>query len=160
MKKNVKIATVALSVFIIGSLANNIAMSEVAKTQSVKSFKVAIVDVQKVVANSKEVNALKEDQKAKVADLTSFVDKAKADVAAEKDLTKRKALEDSYNKELNVRKSAMDKDYAAKLATIDKNISTVVAQKAKAQGYDLVLSKGIVLYGGEDITTSIAQSVK
>ena len=47
-----------------------------------------------------------------------------------------------------------------KLAEVDKNISAVIAQKAKAASYDMVIAKGVVLYGGSDITAEVAKSVK
>ena len=69
-------------------------------------------------------------------------------------------MENKYNKELNVKRNAIQKDYAKKLASIDKSISAVIAQKAKAASYDIVLAKGVVLYGGTDITAEITKSVK
>ena len=47
-----------------------------------------------------------------------------------------------------------------KLQAIDKSITATIAQEAKAQNYNLVLSKSSVLYGGDDITASIAKNVK
>ena len=52
------------------------------------------------------------------------------------------------------------KNYATKLQAIDKSISATIAAEAKAKNYNLVLSKGVVLYGGEDITASISKIVK
>lgn len=54
----------------------------------------------------------------------------------------------------------MDKNYAEQLKAIDESISQQINTKAKADGYDLVLSKGIVLYGGKDITPEIIKIVK
>lgn len=155
MKKNFKLVVISLSAFVVGSFMNNFALSDV-----VSNYKIAVIDVQKVVSNSVQVNALKEEQKKKVQDLTSFVEKAKADVLAEKDTVKQKDLEDKYNKELNIKKSTMDKEYAQKLSEIDKSISTVISAKAKKDNYALVLSKGVVLFGGDDITESVAKAVK
>ena len=54
----------------------------------------------------------------------------------------------------------MDKDYAEKLKNIDKSISKKIEDEAKAKGYEIVLSKGIVLFGGKDITNEIIKAVK
>ena len=54
----------------------------------------------------------------------------------------------------------MDQEYAEKLKALDSSISQQINDKAKADGYDLVLSKGIVLYGGKDITSEIIKVVK
>ena len=87
-------------------------------------------------------------------------EKARKDVATITDANKKKAAEEKYNKELIAKKEAMDKNYAEQLKAIDESISQQINTKAKADGYDLVLSKGIVLYGGKDITPEIIKIVK
>ena len=57
-------------------------------------------------------------------------------------------------------KEANEKAYVAKLSAIDKSINNAIIQQAKAMGYDLVLVKGAVLYGGDDITEAISKVVK
>ena len=54
----------------------------------------------------------------------------------------------------------MDSEYAAKLKAIDESISSQIAAKAQEKGYNVVLSKGIVLYGGTDITSEVAKTIK
>ena len=54
----------------------------------------------------------------------------------------------------------MDKDYANKLKEIDDSISKQINEQAKAKGYDLVLSKNMVLYGGQDITAELIKTIK
>ncbi len=127
---------------------------------TVLAANVAYVDVQKVVTSSAQVQALKKEQQLKAKDLMSFVEKARKEVAAVKDPAKKKALEDKYNKELNTRKAKIDKDYAAKLNSVETSITNVIGQQAKLKGYDIVISKGIVLYGGVDITDDIIKLVK
>jgi len=153
MKQSIKYFALGLSAFIIGMSVNNYAISNVPN-------KIAVVDVQKVVAASAQVKALKADREAKIKDLGNFVTTARNAVAKETNATKKKALEDKYNKELNTKKNNIQKDYSNKLANIDKSISATIAQKAKAAGYELVLAKGVVLYGGTDITAEIAKVVK
>ena len=153
MNKSVKYVALGLAAFVIGMSVNNFAVSNVPS-------KIAVVDVQKVVASSSQVKALKADREAKIKDLANFVTTARANVAKETNAAKKKTLEDKYNKELNSKRDAIQKDYAKKLAAIDKSISSVINQKAKAANYDIVLAKGVVLYGGTDITAEIAKSVK
>ena len=156
MNQNMKVLTIALSAFVVGSAVNNYAMS----VETPSQCKIAVVDIQKVAASSAQVRKLAEDRKAKLTELKDFVTKARADVSAQKNADKKKALEDKYNKELNDKKVKIEQDYAANLATVDKNISDVISQKAKEKNYDIVLMKGVVLYGGSDITDTVAQSVK
>ena len=153
MKQGIKYFALGLSAFVIGMSVNNYAISDVTNN-------IAVVDVQKVVASSAQVKALKADREAKIKDLASFVQTARTNVAKEKNAEKKKALEEKYNKELNTKRDAIQKDYAKKLANIDKSISATIAQKAKAANYSMVIAKGVVLYGGQDITNEIAKVVK
>lgn len=153
MKQSIKYFALGLSAFVIGMSVNNYAISDVTNN-------IAVVDVQKVVASSAQVKALKADREAKIKDLASFVQTARTNVAKEKNAEKKKALEAKYNKELNTKRDAIQKDYAKKLANIDKSISATIAQKAKAANYSMVIAKGVVLYGGQDITNEIAKVVK
>ena len=124
------------------------------------NYNVAVVDVQKIIENSPEINALKIAGKAKLGDLASFAEKARAEVAKETNVAKKKTLEEAYNKELNDRKSALETEYSKKLSDIDKNITLLINTKAKASGYDLVLVKSNVLDGGTDITADIIKELK
>lgn len=123
-------------------------------------FKVAVVDVPAVVNASAQVQALKKDQQAKAEELIKFIEKARKDVASITDAKKKQAAEEKYNKELIAKREKMDADYATKLKALDASISQQIEQKAKADGYNIVLSKGIVLYGGKDITSEVAKIIK
>lgn len=155
MKNKMKFLTVALVAFGIGLSVNNFAVSEAPAT-----FKVAVVDVQKVVANSNQVKALKAEQTKKGQELAKFIETAKAALDKEKDAKKKKALEEKYNKEFQAKREAIAKNYETKLIAIDKNILTAIDTNAKKAGYDLVLAKGVVLNGGTDITAAISKEVK
>ena len=121
---------------------------------------VAFIDVQKVVDSSAQVQALKKDREAQMKDIVSFIEKARKEVAAESDTDKKKALDEKYTKQLNAKREKMDKDYASKLKVIEESISTVVNHQAKLKGYDMVVSKGVVLYGTTDITEDVIKAVK
>lgn len=155
MDNKLKFLMVGVSTFVIGLSVSNFAMSDVPP-----SYKIAVVDVPKVVNSSSQVAALKKEQQAKAQEIVKFVEKARKDVAATTDANKKKALEDKYNKELNKKKADMDKNYATKLSAIDTNISNKINEQAKAGNYNIVLAKGVVLYGGEDITDIVIKAVK
>lgn len=153
MNNKIKILAVGLLTFASGIAFSNFAMSDVPS-------KIAVVDVQEVVNSSSQVQALKREQQAKMKEVVSFVEKARKEVAATTDVKKKQALEEKYNKELNTKKTAMDKNYADKLTAIDSTISKQIEAQAKAGGYDIVLAKGVVLYGGSDITDAVKKAVK
>ena len=138
-----------------GVASNNVAFSGIPS-----SYRVAVVDIAKIVANSSSVKALKEEQARNKDELEKFVKLAKADVDKQSDVYKKKILTDKYDKELNTRHKNMQLSYKQKLQKIETGIYSVIEQRAKFDGYDLVLSKGSVLYGGTDITSSISQYVR
>ncbi len=121
---------------------------------------VAFVDVQKVVASSGQVQQLKKDQEAKAKEFKAFIDKAKKDVAAVTDTKKKQALAEKYDKQYISKREALEKDYASKLKVIEKSISEVISEQAKLKGYDMVVSKDVVLYGTTDITEEVINVVK
>lgn len=151
MKKNLGLLTATIAV--LGGLAfGNVA--------SAADFNVAIVDVPQVVSASKQVQNLKTEQQLKAEEIIKFIEKARKDVAGITDTKKKQAAEEKYNKELLQKREKIETDYAQKLKQIDASISQQIEQQAKAKGYNLVLSKGIVLFGGDDITNDIIKVVK
>lgn len=155
MKNYSKLFVIATAAFLIGISAANFSVSAVPS-----NFKVAVVDIQKIVSSSAEVQALKTEQKQKSDELVTFINKAKTAIDKEKDAKKKKALEDKYNKEFQLKRENIAKNYETKLLEIDKNISSVISSKAKSEGYNLVLAKGVVLSGGTDITDAISAQIK
>ncbi len=155
MKKSVKFLAVAMAAFAIGFSANNFAVSDVPS-----NFRVAVVDIQEVVAASAQVKALKKEQQAKADALVKFVEDARKDVSAQTDEKKKKDLEAKYSKELQAKRDKIEKEYVTKLQSIDNSISKTVRDQAKAGNYNLVLAKGVVLSGGEDITSAVIKVVK
>lgn len=141
-----------LSLFVISSLSCSIACANVKK--------IAVVDVQKLVNSSAQVKALRKERDAKRNEIAQLIKKANEDVKKQTDPAKKKALADKYNKELSTKQETNAKAYKTKLDAVDKSITTTIIQQAKAMGYDIVLTKGVVLYGGDDITDAISKVVK
>ena len=122
--------------------------------------KVAVIDVQKVVNKSAQVQALKKEQEAKSKEIRNFIKKANDEIKAQTDEKKKQDLVKKYEKELSAKREANAKVYKTKLEAIDKTISATINNYAKTNGYDLVIVKGAVLYGGDDITQAVSKVVK
>ena len=122
--------------------------------------KIAVVDIQKVVASSAQVKALKASQEAKNKELSEFIKKAQADVNKQTDAKKKKSLAENYEKQLAAKREANNKAFASRLATIDKSVTNTISNYAKAKGYPVVIAKSVVIYGGKDITNEVAKLVK
>ena len=110
--------------------------------------KIAVVDIQKVVAASSQVKALKASQDAKNKELTAFIKNAQADVNKQTDAKKKKSLAESYEKQLKQKREA------------NANITAQIGKKATELGYTMVLPKSAVVWGGDDITDTILKVIK
>ena len=154
MKKGLKLFAVAALVLGLGFA--NVAMAE--DTQVAPKY--AVVDVQKVVASSKQVKALKVEQEKQAKELAKWIETAKAEVDKQKTDAAREKVAKKYDAQLAKKREASAENYAKKLTAIDDSISAEIAKTAKANGYDMVFSKSTVLYGGDDLTDVIIKAVK
>jgi Skp family chaperone for outer membrane proteins len=122
--------------------------------------RIAIVDVNRVVAQSAQVQALKTEQTQKSQELQQWLNSVKADVDSKQTNEEKQNLVAAYNQEFARRQDEIRSNYAQKLQTIEKSINETISNEAKNQGYDIVLAKHFVLFGGDDITEEVAQVVK
>ncbi len=65
-----------------------------------------------------------------------------------------------YNAEFAQKKEAIATEYRSSLQVVDKSITETISATAKAKGYDMVISKGMVVCGGDDITEDVQKVVK
>ena len=122
--------------------------------------KIAVVDVQAVVSKSAQVQALKKEQQAKMQDLEKWLKTAQADVEKQKTQDGKDKLLKKYNAEFTKKKEVLAKDYASRLQAVDKSITDTIATQARLKGYNMVISKGVVVFGGDDITADVQKVVK
>lgn len=155
MVNRTKLSVIAAAAFVIGLGFNSFALSGVPA-----NYSVAVVDVSKVVAQSSEVKDLKKEQEARMQSLEKWLETVRADIAKQSTDENKQKLIKKYDNDFVKKQEAIRKDYSQKLQTIDDNISAAIAKESKAKKYNVVLAKGIVLYGGEDITATISKAVK
>ena len=123
--------------------------------------RIAVVDVQAIVASSSQVQALKKEQQTKLQELDKWLKKVKEDVDKQQTKEGKEKLLKKYDGEFLKKQNDIKSNYAKKLQAIDVNITQAIANEAKAKGYNLVLSKqGQVLYSSDDLTANIQKAVK
>ena len=88
-------------------------------------------------------------------ELNKIIVNARGEIANETDENKILKIEEKYTNEFNTKKSQLEKEYNNRLSVIEKSITEEIAKKAKKDNYDFVFAKGVVLYGGKDITDEI-----
>lgn len=150
MKINLKF--IVMLVLMIFLMSENLANAE--------PTKIVVVDIQKVVSNSKQVKVLKDEQYKKAAELEKWLDVARKDIEKQSTDENKQKLIKKYDTELARKKDLNTKDYTKKLNDIDANVSKIIVDYAKSKSYDLVLVKSNVLFGGIDITQEIIKLVK
>lgn len=122
--------------------------------------KIAVIDVPAVVAKSQQVQALKKEQKAKNEELQKWVKTVKADIEKQQTEEGKAKLIKKYDAEYVKKQEAIRKSYTEKLKIIDKSINDTIEAQAKAKGYDMIITKGVVVYGGDDITADVIKVIK
>jgi len=122
--------------------------------------KMAIVDLPAIVSKSAQVQTLKVEMETKTRELTQWLADAQKDVKSEKDEEKQKLLLQKYNAEFAQKRDEVSREYNAKLQAVDKDINDTIINTAKAKGYRTVIAKGVIIYGGDDITDDIIKVVK
>ena len=155
MKKTIFTTLIIASALVAGYSINNMASSK-----SSPEYKIAVVDIQKVVLNSPEIKVLKANQEKQLQDLQRTINTAREEISKETDPAKSAKLEEKYRKEINEKEIALEGNYNKQLSTINNKIKTSVAEKAHSMNYNIVLSKNSILFGGEDITDKVIEGVK
>lgn len=153
MKNNIWFVIACVLMFFVGYSMNNVAIS-------FPKYKVAVVDVQAVMAKSKDIQSLKIAQDKQIKDLNTLISKAQNEILNEQDRNKAVQLEESYRKQIEEKKNSMDEEYNKKLVLISTKIRNLISGEAKRTNYNLVLPVGMVITGGDDITQDIIGKMK
>ncbi|MBQ7633483.1 MAG: OmpH family outer membrane protein [Alphaproteobacteria bacterium] len=142
-----------LAVFISGFFAGYI------YTDTMQS-KIAVVDVAKVVANSAQVQSLKAEQEMQNAELLQWIQDAQNKINSEKDKTKQEELAKQLSAELDNKRNVYGQRYINSLRSVEQNIEQTITSEAQKKGYKYIITKGMLLGGGDDITDEITKVVK
>ncbi|MBR5303864.1 MAG: OmpH family outer membrane protein [Candidatus Gastranaerophilales bacterium] len=154
MKKSLLTLALCSFTFGLGFGMNNIAFSNITPA------KVAYVNVPKLLNASKTLKAAQETQVKETKDMLKWYDTASADIQKQTTEAGKKALIKKYEAQLTQKKKTIKETYSKKVTQVDTQLDTAITTKAKAMGYELVLRKDAVLFGGTDITAEILPLVK
>ena len=125
-----------------------------------KQLKLAVVDLDAVVLNSPQVRALKVDQTTKAQELAEWLQNAEKEVNSTKDAKKKDELLKKYHAELSAKREENNRHYSEQLRIVDANITQIIVTEAQKLGYNFVMAKANVLFGGDDITLQVIKAVK
>ena len=152
-KENIWFIGACALFFIGGYTMNNVAIS-------LPRYKVAVVDINKVMEQSKEIKNLKASQNKQLKELETLITKAQNEIVNTQDKTKVLELQANYSKQIETKKNAIDEEYSKKIVQITSNIKNLISTLAKKTDYNLVLPTGMVISGGEDITDNVIKEMQ
>ena len=154
MKKSLLTIALCSFAFGLGFGVNNIAFSNAQAT------KVAYVNVGKLLEASKTIKNAENTRAKQTKDMLAWYDKASAEIQKQPTREAKEALIKKYEAQLTTKKKNIREAYRKQVNQVDSQLNTAITEKSKAMGYDLVLRKDSVLFGGVDITNKILPSVK
>lgn len=153
MKNNFWFIVACVLVFFVGYNMNDAALS-------LTKYKVAVIDVPEILAQSNEMQNLKRAQEKDLEELNTLISKAQNELLNEKDRSKLLQKEANYRKQIATKKENIEKEYSTKFAKINDQIRIVIENEAKKSNYNLVLPTGMVISGGDDITANVIKKIK
>lgn len=129
-------------------------------TSSLADAKIAIVDVQALVNQTPSVIALRNEQQANANVIQNWVAGVNNQLSQIADPNQRAAMTQQYQIELNKREQILQSQYVQKVQAIDAELSKLVSDVATEKKLDYVFAKGMVVFGGTDITADVAKLLK
>jgi Skp family chaperone for outer membrane proteins len=124
-----------------------------------KTAKIAVVDVQRVVSQSRPVAELRQDVQAQMGSLQQWIEASNTEINNEKSPEEKEALTKQRQEELMQKQQLIQSDYAEKLQKLDADLTATIEKTAKAEGFNITLVKGSVATGGTDITEKVIENL-
>jgi Skp family chaperone for outer membrane proteins len=120
-----------------------------------KNAQIAVVDVQRIVAQARPVVDLRQEMQGKMSGLQEWVKASNSEIDKADSQDKKDALTKKYQLELAQKQQDIQQDYAAKLQQLDTEITKLIEETAKSEGFSVALIKASVAAGGVDITDKV-----
>ena len=153
MRNNIWFLVTCALFFVAGYTINNSAIS-------FPRYKVAVVDISKVLEKSPELQTLKVSQDKQMKELNTLITKAQSEIINAPDQAKALELENKYKKEIEAKRNVMDNEYNQKIDKITADVKDIIIKEAQKTEYNLVLPTGMVISGGDDITQNVIKDIK
>jgi outer membrane protein len=122
--------------------------------------KIAVVDVQTIISNSRQIQALNKEQEAKIAELEKWLEVVKKDVEKQQTEAGKEKLLNKYRATYEKKRADIVNSGQVKMQAIMDNIAETIQKQAQNNGYDMVITKGVVIYGGKDLTDDVLKALK
>lgn len=121
--------------------------------------KIAVVNLTQVVKADPAAVTLRVEQAKAIDELSKWLDKAGAEVKAEKKKVKQAEMAQEYREMAIKKEAAIKQAYQAKLKEIDNRLSGIMNDIAKEKGCSVILDSKSVVQGGINITDDVIKAV-
>ena len=148
MKKTILSVLIMLSLALGGMLSAN------------AEQKIATIDIQKIIDSSAQIQALNKEQEVKIQELEKWVESVKKDIEKQQTQENKEKLFKKYRDTYLTKKADIIKTSQTKVQAFMNEVSSAIESTAKAKGYDMIIAKGVVIYGGDDITEDVQNALK
>ncbi len=129
---------------------------------------IAIVNIQKIMRESKAANAVRSQVKSKQKSFQAELDKKEKELqdkdkelAKQRSILSQEAFEQQYKafrktaaeaqQEIRQKRAQLDKGFTKALADIQKKVIEIVSAVAKEKGADMAISSSQILYGNPSL---------
>lgn len=118
---------------------------------------VGFIDVNYIINNSKQTQALKAKQDALTIELQKFGITEKEKMMNSKTSLNKQDLEKELIKKVSLKKEDLEKEYRENFISVQQKIKTAVADIEKKKHIYLVFTKDSLVSGGTDITKDVIE---
>jgi len=122
--------------------------------------KIAYINLQQVVANSRELSAIQVDYAQKQKDFNNWLQQANKDIDKEKQKAKKESIAKEYQEMAHKKEVALRAEYNQRFSKVDRKLRRIMRRAARSHGCNIIMSNTSVVYGGTDITAQVIKAVK
>lgn len=140
--------------------SNKTSITNASSNSNNSSWKIAVVDIMSIVNGSKDVATLRHNHAVRSQELSQWLQLAQNEVNNQTDAQTKQNLFQKYNAEFAQKRNLVNQLYQQELATVDQSISKTIIDEANKLGYNMVLTKNVVVCGGDDITEDVRKLIK
>lgn len=142
------------------------------------SATIAVVDVQKIMNESKAANSIREQVKKKKSSFQAELDKKEKELqkqdqelAKQRSILSKEAFEQQYKEfrqtavkaqsEIRAKKLKLDQTFSKAITDVQKKVSEIVANIAKEKNVQIAIARAQVIYAGGaiDITDEVLEKL-
>lgn len=132
-------------------------MEQKAQALELTNQNVGFIDVNYIVNNSKQTQALKQKQDTLTVELQKFGITEKEKMMNSKTSLNKQELEKDLIKKVSLKKEDLEKEYRENFISVQQKIKTAVATVEKQKHIDLVFTKDSLVSGGVDLTKDVIE---